>query len=109
MGRFIFIWQPDSERKRRPATRVDTRPVKDRAGAREHFAEYHLALGFGRANPKAGASITIVPFWFPMFLFATGGVAAAAPWIKWRFSVRTLIIATTLVAVVLGIVVYVAR
>ena len=36
---------------------------------------------------------------------------AAAPWIRWsrRFSLRTLLIATTLVAVVLGLIVYAAR
>jgi hypothetical protein len=49
-----------------------------------------------------------VPAWFPVLLSAT---FPALPWIrhpKWRFSLRTLIIATTLVAVVLGLAVYVA-
>ena len=32
---------------------------------------------------------------------------AAAPWLCWRFSLRTLLIATTLVAVVLGVIVWV--
>ena len=40
------------------------------------------------------------PHWFPVLLFA---LLAAAPWIKWRFSVRTLLIATGLVAVILGV------
>jgi hypothetical protein len=31
---------------------------------------------------------------------------AAAPWIRWRFSLRTLLIATTLVAVGLGLIVW---
>jgi len=37
--------------------------------------------------------------------------SGATPWTKWsrRFSLRTLLIATTLIAVVLGLVVYVAR
>jgi hypothetical protein len=37
--------------------------------------------------------------------------AACAPlsWIRWRFSLRTLLFATTLVAVVLGLVVWAAR
>ena len=34
---------------------------------------------------------------------------AAAPCLHWRFSLRTLLIATTLVAVVLGMVIYLAR
>ena len=34
-------------------------------------------------------------------------VAAALPWLRWRFSLRTLLFAATLVAVVLGLLVYV--
>ena len=33
-------------------------------------------------------------------------LAAAIPWLRWRFSLRTLLIATTLVAVVLGLIVW---
>jgi hypothetical protein len=42
---------------------------------------------------------------------AIAAALAALPWIRWsnRFSLRTLLIATTLVAVVLGLMVYVAR
>jgi hypothetical protein len=36
-------------------------------------------------------------------LFAT---PAIAPWLRWRFSLRTLLVATTLVAVVLGLIVW---
>ena len=42
------------------------------------------------------------PCWFLVALSAT---LAVAPWIRWRFSLRTLLITTMLVAVVLGIVV----
>jgi hypothetical protein len=42
------------------------------------------------------------PHWAFVLIF---GALAAAPWIKWRFSLRTLLIATTLVAVVLGAIV----
>lgn len=41
------------------------------------------------------------PTWLPV-LFAAG--LAVVPWIKWRFSLRTLLIATTLVAAGLGII-----
>jgi len=39
------------------------------------------------------------------------GIAASAtlPWLHWCFSLRTLLIATTLLAVVLGLAVYVTR
>jgi len=34
------------------------------------------------------------------------GTVAAIPWVKWRFTLRTLLLATTLVAVVLGLIVW---
>jgi hypothetical protein len=45
-----------------------------------------------------------VPFWFIVLISLA---LAAAPWLRtrWRFSLRTLLLATTLVAVVLGLVV----
>lgn len=49
-----------------------------------------------------------VPHWFLVLLSAT---LAAVPWVPWskRFRLRTLLIGTTLMAVVLGMVVYAAR
>ena len=47
-----------------------------------------------------------VPHWFLMLVFMA---LTAAPWyrqIRWRFSLRTLLIATSLVAVVLGLIVW---
>lgn len=53
-----------------------------------------------------------MPIWFPALLAVTlaaiPSAIKAVPWSN-RFSLRTLIIATTLVAVVLGIAVYAAR
>ena len=46
----------------------------------------------------------------PLWLAASVGFATAAlPWIRWRFSLRTLLIATTLVAIALGLAVWAAR
>ncbi len=42
------------------------------------------------------------PYWFPVVITTA---FAAAPWVRWRFSIRTVLIATTLVAVVLGAIV----
>jgi hypothetical protein len=42
-----------------------------------------------------------VPYWFILILLA---VLGAAPWLPGRFSLRTLLIATTLVAVALGLI-----
>ena len=49
----------------------------------------------------------LCPHWFSLITVAI----AALPWIRqlsWRFNLRTLLIATTLVAVVLGLAVYMA-
>ena len=46
------------------------------------------------------------PYWF---LVALGVILAAASWVRWRFTLRTLLIVTTLVAVVLGLIVWLVR
>ncbi len=46
------------------------------------------------------------PHWCLAFMLAS---LAVVPWIRYRFSLRTLLIATTLVAVVLGLIVWQAR
>ncbi len=50
----------------------------------------------------------LIPLWFPLVLMA---VFAALPWIRWsnRFSLRTLLIATTLVAIILGAIIYAVK
>ena len=56
------------------------------------------ALGFGWQFAASGFAISM-PHWIVVLLSAT---LAALPWIKWRFSLRTLLIGMTLVAVVCG-------
>jgi len=60
-------------------------------------------LDFGRFGGGT-ERVTFIPYWFPVLISAA---CAALPWIhrSRRFSLRTLLIATTLVAVVLGIIV----
>jgi hypothetical protein len=41
-----------------------------------------------------------LPFWLPVVLTTT---IAASPWIRWHVSLRTLLIATTVFAVILGL------
>ena len=43
------------------------------------------------------------PIWFAALVTS---LVATIPWIRWRFRLRTLLIATTLVAMVLGLVVW---
>jgi hypothetical protein len=51
----------------------------------------------------------IAPYWFPIL---SSGAFAVLPWIRqvrWRFSLRALLIATTMFAVVLGLIIYAVR
>ncbi len=74
--------------------------------------KFAAGWGFGtfvqnRSSPSHLNRVGIkLPYWFAMLVPVA---LAAVPWIRWRFSLRTLLIATTLVAVVLGLIVYVAR
>ena len=64
-------------------------------------------LGFGFLKGQTSLYAQI-PHWLLVSLITFG---VAVPWIPWsrRFSLRTLLIATTLIAVVLGVAVYVTR
>jgi hypothetical protein len=55
---------------------------------------------------NGGEIIAWVPSWFAVVLASS---LSAVPWIRWRFSLRTLLIATTLVAVALGLIVWAGR
>jgi hypothetical protein len=60
--------------------------------------------------PYRGFELTgygyIAPYWFHVLIVAA---IAVTSWIHWRFNLRTLLIATTLVAVVLGLVAWSMR
>jgi hypothetical protein len=57
-------------------------------------------LGF-RWHFKTNLVAVIFPYWFVVLLPAA---FAAIPWIPWHFSLRTLLIAMTLIAALLGII-----
>jgi hypothetical protein len=63
-------------------------------------------FGFAFARMSLG-NVFICPFWFPVVLVIS---LAAVPWIHWsrRFSLRSLLIVTTLIAIVLGLAVFAA-
>jgi hypothetical protein len=77
---------------------VYAEPV-DRIGPRNYFPAIEFPL-------SRFASFWAVPYWLLLAVFST---LAAVPRLRWRFTLRTLLIATTLVAVVLGLAVYAAR
>lgn len=73
----------------------------------QDFAGDSSLIGFGLARFTSHTAI-LVPHWFQVVVFV---LIAAVPWSPWsrRFSLRTLLIATTLLAVVLGLAVWSAR
>jgi hypothetical protein len=70
-----------------------------------------LSHFWGSSIPISGVSLELVgksltvPYWFAVAVLC---LISAVPWLPRRFSLRTLLIATTLVAVVLGVVVAVS-
>jgi hypothetical protein len=60
---------------------------------------------FSTSTPAADAYEANVPYWMLVVIVS---LAAVGPWLPWsnRFSLRTLLIATTLVAVGLGLIVW---
>jgi hypothetical protein len=48
----------------------------------------------------------VIPHWFAMLFTLVLGVL---PWLRWRFSLRSLLVATTLVSVLLGLIVWAAK
>jgi hypothetical protein len=71
------------------------------------FVKSFLGIAY-ESQPTPNPPVIVIPHWLPTLLIAT---LSAAPWFPWskRFTLRTLLIATTLVAVVLGLVVYGSR
>jgi hypothetical protein len=98
-GTYITLRDYDSSPSSRRGVRLDN-GVAIRNSHGNHVSNWWLYLfDYDKAY---------VPYWIVNLLI---GALAAAPWIRWsrRFSLRTLLIATTLVAVVLGLAVYAAR
>lgn len=91
--RFIAVTHSADEAPPRP-------PVEAFEYRREHVVNDDGGLGWLR-----GFRHTVrFPHWFAVSLVT---VVATAPW--WRFSLRTLLIATTIIALLLGLVVYASR
>jgi hypothetical protein len=65
-----------------------------------------LNLNMGVRPPGITHDELIIPYWLPVALTAT---LAAAPWFRWRFSLRTLLVGTALIAAILGAAIYAVR
>jgi hypothetical protein len=76
---------------------------------RRESQQAFMRFAYQRKNaPPAVRVFATVPHWAIALWCA---IFATAPWLRWskRFTLRTLLIATTLVAVVLGAIVYAVR
>jgi hypothetical protein len=67
-----------------------------------------IAIRWQRPIRRWGRTTLVFPHWFLAFVLAILTATPWAPSFKWRFSLRTLLIAFTLVAVLLGLVTWLA-
>ena len=72
----------------------------------QQIAQYRTQFALFRPINRPIVPAVVVPHWVPLLLAAT---LAAASWIRWRFSLRTLLIGMTLVAVLLGAVIWAVK
>jgi len=78
---------------------IDWRKMRDRT---EESISAYSGFGAGRRN---GVSQVMIPHWF--FVLLTAALASSPWWQReWRFSLRALLITTTLIAMALGLAVY---
>ncbi len=54
--------------------------------------------GFKKGSGPNGSAV-YVPLWFPVLCMA---VFTAVPWVRWHFSVRTMLVGTAIIAALLG-------
>jgi hypothetical protein len=76
-------------------------PVADSQKTVQLLEPHENALGFAIVKPSV-----VVPYYSVVFVT---GVLAVLPWLRWRFSLRTMLITATLVAVVFGAALYIFR
>ena len=90
--------------------KVNLLPLDEKGAAVETYKHFDgkittIHVWNGKLTPRAGTG-PVIPYW-PLVLVTS--LLTVAPLIRRRFSLRTLLIATTLVAVVLGAIVYAVR
>jgi hypothetical protein len=67
--------------------------------------QYSSVIGFGIHSSNRLSAIRL-PVWCILLLSAA---AATVPWLPWRFSLRTMLIAMTVVAALLGLVIWTTK
>jgi hypothetical protein len=97
---FALLDRPDWKAGSVPMQYVAHHPVLS-----SPYSGWQTASGFTISEEPPAAHLQL-RFWIVIPIVAVVGIL---PWLPWRFTTRTLLIATTLVAVVLGLIVYFAR
>ena len=88
--------------------KVHTHPISRMERWQKEIQQKHTnVLGFGSINNSI-EYVIITPFWFSWIV---SGVCSALLWPSktWRYELRTLFVAITVVAIVLGVAAYAAR
>ena len=85
--------------------KFDAQPIDGDAEKFVNGLTTHFGFAYLGASPDYAFAF---PYWLPVILSFS---FATIPWIRWskRFSLRTLLVATTLIAVGLGLIVYVTQ
>lgn len=99
-----FAWVPPAESGF--SLKVNSEDIDNFERMDAELLEMSNKLGFGFF--QVPAPCLTLPHWFAVL---TAAGIAAIPWIRWtnRFSLRTLLIFTTLIAVVLGLILWASR
>lgn len=87
-------------------------PEPGKRGGWKSYPIENRAIGFGFESMKMNRfSAVCIPYWFICLAALSLVVTPWLPWqkVRWRFSLRTLLVVTTLIAMVLGLVVWAVR
>jgi len=103
-------WAMAAQGKLYLSPKVDFFPINEKGAAVETYKHFDgkittIHVWNGKLTPRAGTG-PVIPYW-PLVLVTS--LLTVAPLIRRRFSLRTLLIATTLVALVLGLVAWSSR
>lgn len=78
-------------------------------GVADLVGKQHYEISAFGASPQTALGWFLIAAFWTLLAIALTVIAAYVPELKWRFSLRTLLIAATLFAVVLGLVCYTVR
>lgn len=67
-----------------------------------------MVTRFAAWMPSRTVVVASIPLWIPMIVASVIATISGSPWLTWHFSLRTLLLATTLVAIALGLGVWLA-